>query len=184
MAIKKTGNDTLTDVTLLSGKVLGAQRGAADAEAAVRFEEKLIAEGHGGYKELFLYGEPAEGYLALENGTVDGMMSSTMSVAKLNKFRPGAFEPIGVMSDLIRYSSWATPADGTRPVVQRLGYLLDWLGHGAKAEAMHHVLLARGQSNWTELDRAEARDPDFAFDLIDRNPRWRVIIRRNPEVDE
>lgn len=71
-----------------------------------------------------------------------------------------------------------------RPVVQRLGYLLDWLGHGAKAEAMHHVLLARSHSNWTELDRAEARDPDFALDPIDRNPRWRVIIRRNPEVDE
>ncbi|MGH6864806.1 MAG: type IV toxin-antitoxin system AbiEi family antitoxin domain-containing protein [Methyloceanibacter sp.] len=70
------------------------------------------------------------------------------------------------------------------PVVQRLGYLLDQLGHGARAAPMHAVLEARGSVRWTELDRKQARDPDFAPAPQERNARWRVIVRRAPEVDE
>ncbi len=71
-----------------------------------------------------------------------------------------------------------------RPVVQRLGYLLDRLGHGGRAEQMLAALNERRPFIWTELDRKEARDPDFAPEPIERNPRWRVIVRRAPEIDE
>ena len=70
-----------------------------------------------------------------------------------------------------------------RPVVQRLGFLLDWLGHRAKTDAMHDQLNARRPPTWTELDRSKTGDPDFEFDPIERNGRWRVIVRRFPEVD-
>jgi predicted transcriptional regulator of viral defense system len=71
-----------------------------------------------------------------------------------------------------------------RPVVQRLGYLLDRLGHGRAAESMRASLQAKGTPRWTELDRKEASDPDFAPEPLERNERWRVIVRRIPEVDE
>lgn len=71
-----------------------------------------------------------------------------------------------------------------RPVVQRLGYLLDLVGQSARATPMHAVLEARGTVPWTELDRKEARDPDFAPEPIERNSRWNVIVRRAPEIDE
>lgn len=71
-----------------------------------------------------------------------------------------------------------------RPVAQRLGYLLDRLGHQERTEPMHAALKARGSLTWTELDRKESRDLDFAPEPAERNDRWRVIVRRFPEVDE
>jgi len=71
-----------------------------------------------------------------------------------------------------------------RPVVQRLGYLFDRLGHGMRAAPMHTALAARGPLSWTELDRKEIRDPDFTAPEQERDPRWQVIVRRTPEVDE
>jgi len=71
-----------------------------------------------------------------------------------------------------------------RPVVQRLGYLLDRVDHEALTTPMLEALQARGDVPWTELDRQEARDPDFAPEPQERNPRWRVIVRRVPELDE
>lgn len=71
-----------------------------------------------------------------------------------------------------------------RPAVQRLGCLLDRLGHGSKADRMHVALKKRGVSPWTELDRGQVRDPDFMPEPVLRDERWRVVIRRMPEVDE
>lgn len=71
-----------------------------------------------------------------------------------------------------------------RPVVQRLGHLLDRLGHEALTGPMLSALQKRGMASWTELDRQEARDPDFAPEPQERDARWRVVVRRAPEVDE
>ncbi|WP_374650097.1 type IV toxin-antitoxin system AbiEi family antitoxin [Dongia sp.] len=71
-----------------------------------------------------------------------------------------------------------------RPVIQRLGHLLDRLGHSARAEAMHAAAAARGPFRWTELDQAAARDPDFAPSIQERDERWRILVRRAPEIDE
>lgn len=71
-----------------------------------------------------------------------------------------------------------------RPVVQRVGYLLDRLGYDRVAELMQSSLQAGGTVRWTELDRMEASDPDFTPKPLEHNDRWRVIVRRLPEVDE
>ena len=70
-----------------------------------------------------------------------------------------------------------------RPVVQRLGYLLDHLGHDSLTGPMLESLRARGSLPWTELDRQEARDPDFAPEPRHRDLRWRIVVRRVPQVD-
>ena len=70
-----------------------------------------------------------------------------------------------------------------RPVVQRLGYLLDRLGHDELTGAMQESLRTRGPLPWTELDRREARDPDLAPEPLQRDVRWRIIARRLPQVD-
>ena len=70
-----------------------------------------------------------------------------------------------------------------RPVVQRLGHLLDHFDHDVLTEPMLEALRARGPLPWTELDRKEARDPDFAPEPRQRDLRWRVIVRRVPRVD-
>ena len=71
-----------------------------------------------------------------------------------------------------------------RSVVQRLGYLLDRLGYDSLADRMRVGLSKRGSPPWTELDRKEVLNPDFMPEPIHRDQRWRVIVRRMPEVDE
>ena len=71
-----------------------------------------------------------------------------------------------------------------RPVVQRLGHLLEHLGHDAQTGAMLEALRSRGSLPWTELDRQEGSDPDFQLEPQKRDPRWRVIVRRVPDLDE
>ena len=70
-----------------------------------------------------------------------------------------------------------------RPVVQRLGYLLEYLGYDALTEPMLDSLRARGSLPWTELDRQEARDPNFAAEPRQRDLRWRIVVRHVPQVD-
>ena len=70
-----------------------------------------------------------------------------------------------------------------RPVVQRLGHLLDHFDHDVLTEPMLEALRARGSLPWTELDRKGAQDPDFAPEPRQRDLRWRVIVRRVPRVD-
>ena len=71
-----------------------------------------------------------------------------------------------------------------RPIIQRLGHLLDRLGHDALTGPMLSALQERGTASWIELDRQEAREPDFAPEPQERDARWRVVVRRVPEVDE
>ena len=71
-----------------------------------------------------------------------------------------------------------------RPVVQRLGHLLEHLGHDVLTGAMLEALRSRGSLPWTELDRQEGSDPDFQLEPQKRDPRWRVIVQRVPDLDE
>jgi predicted transcriptional regulator of viral defense system len=71
-----------------------------------------------------------------------------------------------------------------KPVVQRLGYLLQWLGHGELVAPLWQSLIGRGPFGWVELDRRQAKDPDFAPAPLEKNPQWRVTVRRHPERDE
>ena len=71
-----------------------------------------------------------------------------------------------------------------RPVIQRLGYLLEYLGHRDRTESLFNTLSHRSPVPWVELDRKENRHPQFTLPLLERNERWRVIVRRLPEVDE
>ena len=71
-----------------------------------------------------------------------------------------------------------------RPVVQRLGYLLEQLGHDALTGPMREALQRRGSLSWTELDRQGVQDPYFATEPRQRDLRWRVVVRRMPQRDE
>lgn len=71
-----------------------------------------------------------------------------------------------------------------KPVVQRLGYLLDWLGHQDLSAPLLETLSARAPFGWIELDRKEARDPDFTPEPVAQDSRWRVTVRHHPELDE
>ena len=70
-----------------------------------------------------------------------------------------------------------------RPVVQRLGHLLEHLGHDDLTKPMLLSLRTRGPLPWTEFDRQEVREPDRAPEPRLRDLRWRIIVRRLPQRD-
>ena len=69
-----------------------------------------------------------------------------------------------------------------RSVVQRLGYLLDWVGEDRLTEPMFDGLRSRAALHWTELDRPGS-DPDFSADPPVRDAKWRILAHRLPEPD-
>ena len=145
---------------------------------------------------VFYFRKDVEGAMASveEHKTDTGTMKvSSAALTALDLLRypqaSGGIDSVAmVISDLARKIDPAQLAALStrveRPVVQRLGHLLEHLGHDAVTGAMLEALRARGSLPWTELDRQEAGDPDFEIEPQKRDPRWRVIVRRAPELDE
>lgn len=71
-----------------------------------------------------------------------------------------------------------------RPFVQRAGYLLDRCGFMEKTEKLHDSLFTSPSPPWVELQPSAASDPDFTLAPVEENKRWRVVVRRWPEIDE
>ncbi len=72
-----------------------------------------------------------------------------------------------------------------RAVRQRLGYLLARTGQSQAAEVLHASLSHERVFGWVELDPAiRTGDPDLVPAPTARDPKWRVIVRRQPEADE
>jgi predicted transcriptional regulator of viral defense system len=71
-----------------------------------------------------------------------------------------------------------------RPVIQRLGYLLDLFGHRERAELLHSTMAKSSALPWIELERSQAAKAGFSLEPQERNERWHVIVRRTPERDE
>ena len=69
-----------------------------------------------------------------------------------------------------------------RSVVQRLGYLMDWLGADHLAQPMLETLRSKAPLRWTHLER-EPHDSYFTSDPPLQDAKWRVIAHRPPEPD-
>jgi predicted transcriptional regulator of viral defense system len=69
-----------------------------------------------------------------------------------------------------------------RTVVQRLGYLLDYVNHGRAAKGLHAYLRREKPLPWVAL--GPAKRTAKASEAIERNKRWNVLVRRRPELDQ
>jgi predicted transcriptional regulator of viral defense system len=78
----------------------------------------------------------------------------------------------------------ALAAHFERAPIQRLGYLLDRLGHPNVAEQLRSYLFAKLPVPWIQLEPKSRKQPISQDKPIERNERWHVIVYRHPEVDE
>jgi hypothetical protein len=69
-----------------------------------------------------------------------------------------------------------------RSVIQRLGYLLDYVKHSEAAEGLHTFLQNEKALPWVELDPAKCAAKSSK--PAERNARWNVLVRRRPELDQ
>ena len=67
-------------------------------------------------------------------------------------------------------------------VVQRLGYLLDHLKFTRTADMLSKYLKEAEPLAWVELDPAYSKQDQPK--IVERNKRWRVVVRHKPEIDE
>ena len=73
-----------------------------------------------------------------------------------------------------------------RASLQRLGYLLDHLGHERTTEPLYRQLYTQPSVPWVKLDPARGANRLLfpAGDYAERNRRWRVVAQHLPEIDE
>jgi predicted transcriptional regulator of viral defense system len=78
----------------------------------------------------------------------------------------------------------AMAAHFDRACGQRLGYLLDRLGLGERAEALHAHLSAAEALPWVALEPPKRGESVSTPPPVERNERWRIAVQRHPEIDE
>jgi predicted transcriptional regulator of viral defense system len=69
-----------------------------------------------------------------------------------------------------------------RAVIQRLGYLLDYVKQPKSAAVLHAHLQKSKPLPWVELE--PYRRKKKSSEPFERSERWNVIVRRRPELDE
>jgi predicted transcriptional regulator of viral defense system len=69
-----------------------------------------------------------------------------------------------------------------RSVIQRLGYLLDFVKQPDSANGLHNYLQKAQPLPWVELKPHRHRGKSKP--IIERNARWNVFVHRKPELDE
>jgi AbiEi antitoxin C-terminal domain len=78
----------------------------------------------------------------------------------------------------------AISAHFERACRQRLGYLLDRLGHAERANSLHDRLFEKGVVPWVLLEPEPRKATKSESKPNERNERWRVVVQRQPEIDE
>jgi predicted transcriptional regulator of viral defense system len=129
-----------------------------------------------------------------EHKTDTGSMKlSTLELTALDLLRymqvAGGLDAVAtVLADLathIESAKLATLATHfERATIQRLGYLMDRLGHGDRAHALHEHLFAKGPMPWVALEPEKRGSEPATNKPVERNERWRVKVMRPPEIDQ
>jgi hypothetical protein len=57
-------------------------------------------------------------------------------------------------------------------------------GHIVQANALHGQIRASKRLPWVELDPTRVHHPEFMPEPVERNARWRVVVRHLLEIDE
>ena len=71
-----------------------------------------------------------------------------------------------------------------RATIQRLGYLMDRLGHMERTQALHDRLFAGRALPWVALEPEKRGGGRATPKPVERNERWRVNVKRYPDIDQ
>lgn len=118
--IKRKGDDSIKTPADMEGKIVGTQTSCFDETDTKAYNEKLIANGGSGYKELKLYDGFPEAYMELKNGKLDIVAQNYASAAAIVKSNPDDFElvtdengDVAMVSENDTWLSWAVRKSDT-----------------------------------------------------------------------
>ena len=110
--MKRKGDDSITQVDDIAGKVVSAQLSSGGQAAAEDFEKDMQARGVGSFGELKLFTAYPEIFMATANGTADVAIGPLPTLAVASKKSEGTFELVGPIRDP-SYMGWVTSPEDT-----------------------------------------------------------------------
>ena len=110
--MKRKGDDSITKVDDIAGKIVSAQLSSGGQAAAEDFEKDMQARGVGSFGELKLFTAYPEIFMATANGTADVAIGPLPTLAVASKKSEGTFELVGPIRDP-SYMGWVTRPEDT-----------------------------------------------------------------------
>ena len=101
MLIRADDASKIMSVKDLSGKVLGVKLGSPGEMMKPALEKEIVAAKGKGFSDVKIYDDHPSAYLALSQGTVDGVLNTLPTLGKVMKDRPGAYalvRPVGKLN--------------------------------------------------------------------------------------
>ena len=91
LLIRARDKDRIRTIEDMSGLVLGNKLGSAGATLQPRLEERLKAARGAGFKDVKIYDDHPAAYLALAQGTVDGVLNTLPTLGVVLRDRPTTY---------------------------------------------------------------------------------------------
>jgi polar amino acid transport system substrate-binding protein len=91
LLIRATDKDKIKTIADMSGRVLGIKLGSPGETLKVKLEEQLKGERGAGFKDVKTYDDHPAAYLALAQGSVDGVLNTVPTLSVVLRDRPGVY---------------------------------------------------------------------------------------------
>jgi polar amino acid transport system substrate-binding protein len=91
LLVRAADKDKIKTIADMSGKVLGIKLGSPGETLKNKLETQLKAERGAGFKDIKTYDDHPAAYLALAQGTVDGVLNTVPTLSVVLRDKPGAF---------------------------------------------------------------------------------------------
>ncbi|MEL7138676.1 MAG: transporter substrate-binding domain-containing protein [Pseudomonadota bacterium] len=98
LLIRSEDEGKMTSINDMSGKVLGVKLGSPGESMKDDLSAEITAAAGAGFKDVKIYDDHPAAYLALSQGSVDGVLNTLPTLGQVMKDRPGAYalvRPVG-----------------------------------------------------------------------------------------
>lgn len=103
LLIRAKDMGTIKTIDDMSGRVLGVKLGSPGEIMRTKLDERLKSARNAGFKNHKTYDDHPSAYLALSQGTVDGVLNTLPTLAKVMQDRPGHYD---IVRD-VGHENWA-----------------------------------------------------------------------------
>jgi polar amino acid transport system substrate-binding protein len=102
LLIRASDKDKIKTIGDMSGRVLGNKIGSAGETLQPKLDAQIKAERGAGFKDAKMYDDHPAAYLALAQGTVDGVLNTVPTLAVVMRDKPGVF----TMIQKVGFDNW------------------------------------------------------------------------------
>jgi polar amino acid transport system substrate-binding protein len=91
LLIRAADKDKIKTIADMSGRILGIKLGSPGETLKIKLDQQLKSERGAGFKDIKTYDDHPAAYLALGQGSVDGVLNTVPTLAVVMRDKPGAF---------------------------------------------------------------------------------------------